>query len=51
MLVEITLAEDGGKTRLTLRQSQFQTVADRDDHAGEWAQCLERLARHIAVLR
>ena len=47
-LVTVTLAEEGRKTRLTLRHTAFQTVADRDDHDGGWTQCLNRLAGHVA---
>ena len=49
MVVTVTFAEHGGQTRLTLHQSAFQTVADRDDHNGGWTQCLDRLAQYIAA--
>jgi uncharacterized protein YndB with AHSA1/START domain len=47
-LVTVTLAEEGRKTRLTLRHTSFQTAADRDDHHGGWTQCLDRLTSHVA---
>ncbi len=48
-LVKVTFAEQGKKTRLTLHQSTFQTLADRDGHNGGWTECLERLAQHVAL--
>lgn len=47
-LVTVVLAEEGTKTRLTLRHAIFQTMADRDDHQNGWTQCLERLAGFVA---
>jgi uncharacterized protein YndB with AHSA1/START domain len=35
-LVTVTFADLDGKTRLTLHQAVFQSVAVRDDHAGGW---------------
>jgi len=47
-LVTITFAEDrGGKTRLTLHQAVFETVAARDDHRGGWTSCLDRFAEYL----
>lgn len=45
--VTVTLAEEGHQTRLTLRQTEFQTVADCDGHQGGWSQCLDRLVHHV----
>jgi uncharacterized protein YndB with AHSA1/START domain len=49
-LVTLTLAEEGGKTRMTFRQALFATVASRDGHAGGWSSSFERLAEHLASL-
>lgn len=47
-LVTVTFAEQDGKTRLTLHQVLFETVAARDSHGEGWTGCLERLADHLA---
>jgi uncharacterized protein YndB with AHSA1/START domain len=48
-LVTVTLEEEGPRTRLTLRQTGFATVAARDGHEGGWASCLERFAEYLAT--
>ncbi len=47
-LVTITFDEQGARTRLTLRQAAFQTVAARDEHQRGWSSCLERFAGYLA---
>ena len=47
-LVTVTFAEDGGKTRLTMRQAVFESMTARDAHQGGWASCLDRLAEYVA---
>ena len=47
-LVTVTFADLGGKTRLTLRQALFETVAARDDHLGGWTGALERFAGYLS---
>jgi uncharacterized protein YndB with AHSA1/START domain len=42
-IVTITLAEENGKTRLTLRQTPFQSIEERDGHRGGWTSTFERL--------
>jgi len=37
----------GGRTRLTLWHTAFETEASRDDHRGGWTGGLERLAGFI----
>ena len=37
-LVTVTFAEEGGKTRLTLRQAVFESVTARDAHQQGWSQ-------------
>jgi uncharacterized protein YndB with AHSA1/START domain len=49
-LVTVTFAEHAGKTKLTLRQTGFQTLASRDGHEGGWTSALERLAEYFARL-
>ena len=47
MLVTVTLAEEGAKTRMTLRQGPFETRAKRDDHRRGWTSTFERLADYL----
>jgi len=48
MLVTITFAEQDGRTRLTLRQTGFESVEFRDAHQGGWTSCLARFAADLA---
>ena len=48
-LVTVTFADLGGKTRLTLHQTAFQSVAARDDHRRGWTSALERFAVHLSA--
>ena len=43
----VTFADLDGKTKPTLHQAAFQSVAVRDDHAGGWTGALERFAQHL----
>jgi uncharacterized protein YndB with AHSA1/START domain len=47
-LVTVTLADLGGRTRLTLRHQAFQTEASRTSHEGGWTSCLQRFAAFVA---
>jgi uncharacterized protein YndB with AHSA1/START domain len=47
-VVTVTFAEHGAKTRLTLHQGVFETVAARDSHKGGWTSTVERLADYLA---
>jgi len=47
-LVTITLAERGGKTELTLRQSGFPSVESRDGHQYGWTSALDVLTDYLA---
>lgn len=46
-LVTVTLADLGGRTRLTLRHSAFRTEAARTSHEGGWTSCLDRFATFV----
>jgi uncharacterized protein YndB with AHSA1/START domain len=46
-LLTITLEDLGQKTRLTLRQGIFDTVATCKSHVGGWTSCLERFAQYM----
>ena len=47
-LVTITFAEDGGGTRLTLRQTPFHSIAERDGHGYGWSSTFDRLDEFLA---
>lgn len=40
----------GGRTRLTLWHTAFETEDSRDDHRGGWTGCVERLAAFIGAI-
>lgn len=47
-LVTVTFAEEGDGTRMTLRQTLFQSAGERDGHTEGWTSTFERLAEHLA---
>ena len=47
-LVTVTFAEHEGKTKLTVNQAVFETVAVRDDHVRGWGEALDHLAKYVA---
>ncbi len=47
-LVTVTFADLDGKTRLTLRQTLFESVVARDAHQVGWTSCLERFAEYLS---
>ena len=47
-LVTVSFAEQDGKTKLTLHQAAFNSIAARDGHRGGWISCLERFAEYLA---
>ena len=49
-LVTVTFEVDGEKTRLTLRQSGFESVWRRDDHVKGWTNCLERFGDFMTTV-
>ena len=50
MLITVTFVAIGSRTRLTLHQAVFESVAARDDHRRGWSSCLERFAEYLAAL-
>lgn len=50
-VVAINLAEEEGRTRLTVRQAIFESISARDDHVLGWSEALEHLAAHLAQAR
>jgi uncharacterized protein YndB with AHSA1/START domain len=47
-LVTITLADEGGRTRLTFRQTPFQSATERDGHGYGWGSTFDRLEEFLA---
>jgi uncharacterized protein YndB with AHSA1/START domain len=41
----------GGKTKVTLEQTGFESAGARDGHAGGWRECFDLLAEHLAAIR
>jgi|SRR5271165_5096868 len=50
LLVTVTFEALGAKTRLTLRQTGFDSVAMRDSHVIGWTSCLERFGEYVTNL-
>jgi len=46
-IVTVTFADAAGKTRLTLRQGIFESVAMRDDHVRGWGEALDHFAEYV----
>ncbi|MGH8011397.1 MAG: SRPBCC family protein, partial [Candidatus Binataceae bacterium] len=46
-LVTVTFEEHDGKTKLTLRQTGFESVISRDAHRSGWTSSLECLADYL----
>jgi uncharacterized protein YndB with AHSA1/START domain len=42
-IITVTLAEQGGKTRLEFHQAPFQSVSERDSHNEGWSESFDRL--------
>jgi uncharacterized protein YndB with AHSA1/START domain len=47
MLISLTFAEEGTDTRMTLRQTGFRGVEQRDGHNGGWTSCFDRLEEFL----
>jgi uncharacterized protein YndB with AHSA1/START domain len=48
-LVTVTFAEEGGRTRMTMRQTPFRSVEERDGHRGGWTSAFDRLEDYLAA--
>jgi uncharacterized protein YndB with AHSA1/START domain len=48
-LVTVIFADLGGRTRMTLRHTAFETEEARISHQGGWMGCLERFAAFVAT--
>jgi uncharacterized protein YndB with AHSA1/START domain len=47
-VVTLTFAEQGEKTKLTLKQTQFESVTSRDLHRGGWSSTFDLLEEYLA---
>ncbi|HXN86875.1 MAG TPA: SRPBCC domain-containing protein [Candidatus Binataceae bacterium] len=50
-LITLTFEDVGGKTKLTLYQTGFESVTSRDQHHGGWSSNLDKLADYLATAR
>ncbi|MEZ5829898.1 MAG: SRPBCC domain-containing protein [Dongiaceae bacterium] len=48
--ITLTFAEQGEKTKLTLKQTLFESVTARDLHRGGWSSTLDLLDEYLATL-
>lgn len=51
MLLEVTFAEEGRKTRLTLRHTKLESENARDLHRGGWLSTMDRFAAYLAAAK
>lgn len=49
MQVTITLEDIGTRTRMTLRQTGFAAISERDSHRAGWTSCTQRFAEYLAA--
>jgi uncharacterized protein YndB with AHSA1/START domain len=47
-VVTVRFADEDGKTRLTLHQAVFESMASRDSHEGGWTSCMDRFGEYLA---
>jgi uncharacterized protein YndB with AHSA1/START domain len=50
-LVTVDFADEGGKTRMTFRQTPFQSIGEREGHRDGWSSCFDRLDEYVAHYR
>ena len=49
-LLTVLFEDLGGKTRMTLIQTGFDTVESRDGHGEGWSECFERMETLLSKL-
>ena len=49
--VRVTFSDQEDKTKVTMRQAVFESVAARDGHEGGWSSCFDVLAEYLEGLR
>ncbi len=50
MHITVTFEARGQQTLLTLRQTGFEDIPERDSHGSGWTSCFERFAEYIASM-
>jgi uncharacterized protein YndB with AHSA1/START domain len=50
MHITVTFEAQGEQTLLTLCQTGFEDIAERDSHGSGWTSCFERFAEHVAAM-
>lgn len=50
-LITITFADENGKTRMTFKQTPFQSVEERDGHEGGWSEAFDKLAAYVVTAK
>lgn len=50
-LITVNFAERNGKTEMTLHQTPFQSITERDGHDEGWNSTFDRLAEYLPGLR
>jgi len=48
-IVTVHFEAQGQRTRITLRQTGFDSAASRDGHTGGWSECLDKLAELLVA--
>ncbi len=49
-LVTVTFEDLGGKTRMTMHQTPFQSLGERDGHGEGWSSAFDRLDEHLTKI-
>lgn len=49
-IITLTFAEQGAKTKLTLKQTLFESVTSRDMHQSGWSSTFDMLGEYLATL-
>jgi len=47
-VVTVQLEDLGGRTKVTLEQTGFDSAGARDGHGGGWSECFDILSEHLA---
>jgi len=48
-VVTVRFSDYGKKTKLSLRQTFFDSAASRDGHRGGWSECFDKLAGFLST--
>lgn len=49
LLTTVTFDEQDGRTKLTLRQTGFESIERRDDHVQGWTSTMQRFAEYLVT--